>query len=111
MAKKIIETLMEQLMAPKNNLSWLAELNLNQVVSEMKKEDGNDGDTEQLAVLAPERKCVDINFLSSYIGFKVPTIRDWVRFNKIPFLKVGKGIRFNLGEIDVWLKEKNVQIN
>ena len=52
---------------------------------------------------------VDIKFLARYIGFKESTIRDWVRFGKIPFLRIGKGIRFDLRRIDAWLEEKQVE--
>ena len=56
-----------------------------------------------------ERRYVDIKYLSTYIGFKEPTIRDWIRFRKIPYLKVSKGIRFDLQRIDQWLEQKQVE--
>ena len=56
-----------------------------------------------------ERRYVDIKCLSAYIGFKEPTIRDWIRFKKIPYLKIGKGIRFDLIKIEEWLGKKQVE--
>ncbi len=52
---------------------------------------------------------VGIKCLAQYIGFKESTIRDWVRFGKVPFLRIGKGIRFDLKRIDAWLEEKQVE--
>ena len=52
---------------------------------------------------------VGIKYLAHYMSFKESTIRDWVRFRKIPFSRIGKGIRFDLKQIDAWLEEKQVE--
>ena len=54
----------------------------------------------------PDRRYVDIKSLCTYVGLKEPTIRDWIQSRRIPFLKVGKAIRFDLCQIDEWLKGK-----
>jgi len=46
--------------------------------------------------------------LSEYLGVKEPTLRDWIRFKKIPYLKLSKCIRFDIGEINQWLEVKRV---
>lgn len=58
-----------------------------------------------------DKRYVDIKFLSTYLNCKVPTIRSWIQLKSIPYSKLGKLVRFDLSRIDVWLKEKNVQIN
>jgi excisionase family DNA binding protein len=60
----------------------------------------------QVDKVIPDRRYVDIKFLSTYVGIKEPTIRDWIRSKRIPFLKVGKVIRFDLCQIDEWLQGK-----
>ncbi len=54
------------------------------------------------------RRYVDIKYMASYLGCAEPTLRDWVRFRKIPFFKAGKLVRFDLQRIDQWAKEKAV---
>ena len=60
--------------------------------------------------LPSKKRYVDIRFLTQYLSIKEPTIRDWIRFKKIPFFRIGKCIRFDLTKIDDWLKEKEVDI-
>jgi excisionase family DNA binding protein len=36
------------------------------------------------------------------------TIRNWTSAKRIPYHKVGALVRFNLKEIDQWLKEQKV---
>ena len=47
--------------------------------------------------LVSDKRYVDIKFLSSYISFKVPTIRDWVEIReKIKFHKISNGAAYVL---------------
>ncbi len=55
-----------------------------------------------------KRRFLSVKELSEYIGIKEPTIRDWIRFAKIPYLKLGKCVRFDVGEINEWLNAKKV---
>ena len=48
--------------------------------------------------------------LSTYLGTSVATVRYWVYMRKIPFLKVGKHIRFRFEpDIKDWLEERNTR--
>ena len=38
------------------------------------------------------------------------TVYDWVYDRKIPFVKIGKLVRFNEEDIEKWLKEKTIQL-
>lgn len=44
--------------------------------------------------------------LSDLLRVSVKTLRDWVYKRKIPFLKVGKLIRFKRSEIELWITRK-----
>jgi len=52
------------------------------------------------------RKLVDINYLSEYLGIPKGTLYAWVFLKKIPYFKIGKLLRFDLNEIEVWIKDK-----
>jgi len=58
-----------------------------------------------------ERRYIGIGELSEYTGICVNTLRWWVHVRQVPFLKIGKLIKFDRIEIDAWLNEKKVEIS
>ena len=50
-----------------------------------------------------------INRLAEYLDVPIATIRDWLHKRKIPFIKVGRHIRFKASDIESWLKQKSVR--
>lgn len=44
--------------------------------------------------------------LSEYLDVPIPTIRDWVYKRLIPFIKVGRHVRFKPSDIQSWLIER-----
>jgi excisionase family DNA binding protein len=50
-----------------------------------------------------ERRLVDINELSEYLGISKHTLYTWVSQRRIPYVKVGRLTKFDLGEIDEWI--------
>jgi excisionase family DNA binding protein len=52
---------------------------------------------------SPE-KLLDVPGLSYFIAVKKSTIRKWVHARRIPFLKVGRCVRFRRSSIEEWLK-------
>lgn len=48
-----------------------------------------------------------ITRLAKYLDVPIATIRDWAHKRKIPFLKVGRHIRFKSSDIDTWLKQRS----
>ena len=55
------------------------------------------------------KRLININELSEYVGLSTSTIYSWVSQRRIPFLKVGRLTKFDLEEIDKWIKEKLVK--
>ncbi len=51
-------------------------------------------------------KLLNINELAEYLSVKEASIRSWVYKKKIPFIKVGKLIRFKVEDIESWLQSK-----
>ena len=56
-----------------------------------------------------ETKLLNIDETSAYLGIKKPTLYSWVFQKKIPYIKVGRMIRFNVNELLLWLEEKSVK--
>ncbi|MDR0641116.1 MAG: helix-turn-helix domain-containing protein [Treponema sp.] len=51
---------------------------------------------------------IDIAELARRTTIKQATLRKYVAQHKIPFVKIGRLVRFDLSEIDVWIKERKV---
>ena len=49
-------------------------------------------------------KLLDISQLSEIINIKKKTIYDWTHKGLIPYIKVGRLLRFDLNDIERWLK-------
>ena len=56
-----------------------------------------------------ERKFIGIKDLSQYLGLTKGTLYVWVCHKRIPYLKFGKALRFDLREIEAWVKKKKVK--
>jgi excisionase family DNA binding protein len=47
--------------------------------------------------------------LSDILQVKLSTIYYWTHIGKIPFMKIGKALRFREDEILIWLRKKEVK--
>jgi excisionase family DNA binding protein len=55
-------------------------------------------------------KLLSVNQLASILGLKKPTIYEWVRDNKIPFVKLGKRVLFKPSDITDFIKSNRVEV-
>lgn len=55
-----------------------------------------------------QKRFLDVKELSGYLGVKEGTLYVWVCYKKIPHVKMGKLVKFDLQEIENWLKTKRV---
>ncbi|MBF0489365.1 MAG: helix-turn-helix domain-containing protein [Candidatus Omnitrophica bacterium] len=53
-----------------------------------------------------ERRFLGIDDFSDYLGVPKGTLYVWVCQKKIPYLKIGKLLKFDMKEIEPWLKDK-----
>lgn len=51
-------------------------------------------------------KLIDIQMLATLLSIKPKTIYDWVHKGYIPFVKIGRLVRFDENEIKRWLETK-----
>lgn len=54
---------------------------------------------------------VDIATLSKYLSISKNTIYSWVNQRRIPYHKVGSLLRFDINQIDEWLKANKKEAN
>ena len=55
-----------------------------------------------------ERRYLNINELSEYIGIPKGTLYVWVCQKRIPYVKISNLLRFDLRDIDGWVKARSV---
>lgn len=53
-----------------------------------------------------EKRFIGVRELSEYLGIKVNTVYSWVATRKIPYYKVGRLPKFDLREIDGWIRQR-----
>jgi len=54
-------------------------------------------------------KLLSVNQLADILGLKKITIYEWVRSNRIPFVKLGKRVLFQPSDIADYIKSKRVE--
>jgi len=54
------------------------------------------------------KKLISSKELSDYLGVSLNTIRSWVWMKRIPYLKLGRLVRFDMNTIEAWLKDRAV---
>jgi|TARA_B100000315_G_C14575227_1_gene587597 excisionase family DNA binding protein len=54
-------------------------------------------------------KLISVNQLSDVLGLKKITIYEWVRDNKIPFIKLGKRVLFHPSDIEEFIEANRVE--
>lgn len=47
--------------------------------------------------------------LAEYLGLSVQTVYGWIWAKRIPHFKMGKLVKFDLQEIETWMKEKKIE--
>ncbi len=55
------------------------------------------------------KRLININELSEYIGLSISTIYSWVSQRRIPFVKCGRLTKFDLQKIDDWIEVSSVE--
>lgn len=56
-------------------------------------------------------KLMNITQLSEVINVKKKTIYDWTHKGLIPYIKIGRLVRFDINDIEKWLKHRKMSRN
>lgn len=54
-------------------------------------------------------RLLSIGEMADFLGVKVNTLYSWVHIRKIPYIKVGRLVKFDLQEVKDWLKNFKVE--
>ena len=57
----------------------------------------------------PEKRFLSVKELAEYLGIKVNTVYSWTFQRKIPYVKIGRCVKFDINKIEEWIKEKEVK--
>ena len=57
-----------------------------------------------------EKRFLGIKELANFLGIAEGTVYVWVCHRKIPFVKVGRLVKFDIRKIEKWLEENSVQV-
>ena len=52
-------------------------------------------------------KLLDVGQVAEMLGLSIATIRKWVLTKYIPYLKIGRVVRFSASEIQDWARGKS----
>ena len=58
----------------------------------------------------PEKRFIGIEECAEYLDIKKGTLYAWVHERKIPHLKFGKPVKFDLRELEGWIKKRKVKV-
>ena len=56
-----------------------------------------------------EKRYLGMAECSEYIGITKGTLYSWVSHKRIPYIKIGKLVKFDLKEIEPWIKERRIK--
>ena len=56
-----------------------------------------------------DRRFLGIDELTEYLGLPKSTRYVWTSQRRIPYLKIGRSLKFDVKEIEEWLKDKRVR--
>jgi len=57
-----------------------------------------------------EKRFLGIKQLAEYLGIAEGTVYAWVCHRKIPYIKVGRLVKFDMRKIEKWLEERSVEV-
>jgi len=57
-----------------------------------------------------EKRFIGVEELATYLDISVNTIYFWIYQRKIPYHKIGRLVRFDLREIENWIKSRRIDI-
>jgi excisionase family DNA binding protein len=57
-----------------------------------------------------DNRLVDVKAVVELLGVKEKTLYSWVNQRKIPYVKVGRLLRFDLSKVEEWIKENSVAV-
>lgn len=51
---------------------------------------------------------ININEVSQFLGISINTVYSWVNQRRIPYVKIGRLLKFDRRDIEAWIIERKV---
>lgn len=58
-----------------------------------------------------EKRFLNVRELAEYLGIKRHTIYTWVSMKRIPYVKMGGRVMFDMRDVEKWIKERKVEVS
>ena len=58
----------------------------------------------------PEKRFIGIEGCAEYLGVAKGTLYSWTFSKKIPYIKMGRLVKFDLQELEGWIKRRRVKV-
>ena len=56
------------------------------------------------------RTLLGVGETSKYLGCTVNTLYSWINQRKVPYIKIGRLVKFDPGDIEIWIAERKVMV-
>ena len=57
-----------------------------------------------------EKRFLNIQEASEYLGFAIHTLYGWTSQRRIPFVKIGGRVRFDKQKLDRWIEQYELEV-
>jgi excisionase family DNA binding protein len=61
------------------------------------------------APLSPNARLVNVQQAAQYLAVSVSTLYGWVYQRRIPFVKVGRALRFDVSDLDRFIESNRIR--
>ena len=63
-----------------------------------------------MTAIVMERRYLNIDEISAYLGLSKNTIYSWVWQKRIPHVKLGRLVKFDMRAIEHWAKKNTIEV-
>lgn len=57
-----------------------------------------------------EKRFIGVSECAEYLGVKTATLYAWTYEKRIPYVKMGRLVKFDLKELEGWIKDRKVKV-
>lgn len=59
--------------------------------------------------MGSEQRYLSPQELSQYLGIAIQTVYEWTSQRRVPYIKLGRLVKFDQREIDEWMKRQRIE--
>lgn len=58
-----------------------------------------------------DKRFIGVKDLAEYLGVSVNTVYAWTSQHRVPYVKVGKIVRFDTKKVEEWIKNNSIEVS